>query len=164
MTSEETQVQPKYMLAAINTLDFRVSYPVAVIDENRMALNVHSGFALDGDGHYISALAGFGWHNTDESNVSEQIPFLNVVIETIFEIFNFDEIVVKNEDGSCALPIAFARTLFTIAAGTARGVCHAKTEGSYLNRFFLPILDAHSIVQDVNGDGYLIVAPNKPAP
>lgn len=47
---------------------------------------------------------------------------------------------------SVHLPIDFATNLFSITAGTARGVLSSKTENTPLSKFILPLLDVHRII------------------
>lgn len=159
-----TQPQPQYRLIRINTSKFIISRSLDEATLQEIALRVLHRFSVYPKDHLVAVYAGFDIVRNEEGSSSDSEPFLSNMVELVFKVFNFDEVVKENRSGQCLIPIDWARVLFSIAIGTARGVCHAKTEGSYINRFFLPILDAHTMIQDLNGDGYVIVAPNKLAP
>ena len=80
--------------------------------------------------------------------------------ETICELFtrvsffvdNFDEFFPDKESKTINIPDQFLHTLLSISLSTTRGILSAKTEGTALAGFILPVLNpkAFSVDKQVN--------------
>ena len=58
-----------------------------------------------------------------------------------FAVNNLKEIVPEDDKNTPKLPDQFMQTLLSISLSTTRGILFAKTEGSTLNKYYLPILN-----------------------
>lgn len=64
--------------------------------------------------------------------LSQDIEFLDIKTETIFEYFNYDNFDSKNKE--------FLAILVGISYSTTRGIIYSQTMHQLLNRYFLPII------------------------
>ncbi|MCU7522385.1 MAG: hypothetical protein HF312_19380 [Ignavibacteria bacterium] len=77
-------------------------------------------------------------------------PFLLIEAGCHFEIEESDwESLKDRENNTIRLPKDFAVHLLMLTIGTIRGILHAKTENTPLNKFFVPLLN---VLQMVNSD------------
>ena len=69
----------------------------------------------------------------------------NIVCELItrvsFIVNNLHDVIPEEDKNASKLPDHFMQTLLSISLSTTRGILFSKTEGSVLNRFYLPILN-----------------------
>jgi hypothetical protein len=76
-------------------------------------------------------------------------PFLIVEVSCHFNILDSSwEGFGVGEDGAVIIPKNLLQHLGMITVGTARGVLHAKTEGTTLNKFFIPTVNVVEMVTD----------------
>lgn len=73
---------------------------------------------------------------------------LNLALITEFTVTNINNIIASNED-IYKLPKGFLTNLASVAYSTARGIIFAKTQGSYLNRYILPLVDMNQIIDKI---------------
>jgi hypothetical protein len=76
----------------------------------------------------------------------EKIILLELFFTTDFHItdkINF----IKFDNEKFNMSIDFLTNLTSIAYSTARGIIFAKTQGSYLNQYILPVIDPRILVQ-----------------
>ena len=76
-------------------------------------------------------------------------PFLIVEVSCHFNILDSSwEGFQFGENGAIIIPKNLLQHLGMITVGTARGVLHAKTEGTSLNKFFIPTVNVVEMVTD----------------
>jgi hypothetical protein len=56
------------------------------------------------------------------------------------------ELCFNSKEDKLTVPKGFAQHLVMLTIGTARGVLHAKTEGTEFNRFFIPAVNVQSLI------------------
>ena len=101
------------------------------------------GFGVDIDDHTITCNTKFSFEKKKDQ------PFLIVEVQGLFEIEKKDfQSKVKQEDGSFLITKDLATHFAVLTIGSARGVLHAKTEGTTFNQYLLPTIDVKSIIQE----------------
>lgn len=78
-------------------------------------------------------------------NTDEQLMALKYESESDFYVGNFEEVFLKNEDGTFFTYGRISSTLLGICISTVRGVLIEKTANSFLRNFPLPIIDPKTI-------------------
>lgn len=79
--------------------------------------------------------------NVEINNEDQTIPLGSLSVSCIFEIANFEDVLVKGTDGVYTLPKELAVTLNSIAISTTRGVMFSTFKGTFLHGAVLPIVD-----------------------
>lgn len=128
-----------FALAKVTTEQF------AVI-ENRFAedgefrLNVHFRFAADHQSKMIGVFANFTFEcNSNPFIIVESGCHFNIKPDSWSELINTE----KNE---LTVPKGMMQHLGVITVGTARGILHAKTEGTPFNQYLLPTVNVAEII------------------
>lgn len=84
-------------------------------------------------------------YSEDESNALKLLDYKGFFE---FKISNLQENIVINDKGFKLSDNVLA-TLIEISISSARGIIIAKTAGSFINQFYLPILDPKDIIEDI---------------
>ncbi len=101
------------------------------------------GFGLDIEGHIVTCNARFSFEKKKDQ------PFLILEIQALFEIEKNDfQNVMKQADNTYLVTKGLAVHFAVLTIGSARGVLHAKTEGTPFNEFLLPTIDVNSMLQE----------------
>lgn len=101
------------------------------------------GFGLDIDDQTIICNAKFSFEKKKDQ------PFLILELQALFEINNDDFMKkVKQEDDSYLLTNGLAIHFAVLTVGSARGVLHAKTEGTVYNEYLLPTIDVKKMIPE----------------
>ncbi len=74
------------------------------------------------------------------------INLIDFSLVTDFKLVNLKEIAKLDNQG-LQIPNSILKNLVAISYSTARGILFAKTQGSFLNRIILPIIDINELVQ-----------------
>lgn len=133
--------QIKFLLSLISTEQF------AILEDNY----------ADGIPVQLSFELGFGYNEENrmivpflKSNfIQQEKRFIILEVACHFQIapesWNdcFDD-----KKKNLKIPKGFAQHLAILTVGTARGILHAKTEGTKFNRFFLPTVNVQMLVKD----------------
>lgn len=126
-----------YRIERIETRQFAV-FPDKFIHTKTVEVQSSYEFAVSDDISAIRCRSMFHYIQDDQ---------LLLVLEmmTFFSIapIGIDEIKKKKH-----IPVDFLRYMGTIAVGTARGIIHAKTEGTTLNAIVLPPINLVEIIKD----------------
>ncbi|NOQ75958.1 MAG: hypothetical protein GQ574_28385 [Crocinitomix sp.] len=56
--------------------------------------------------------------------------------------------LLLTDEQELVFPKGFIRHLSVICVGTARGILHAKTEGTKFNEFILPTINVEDLIQE----------------
>jgi hypothetical protein len=140
--------KPKYKLREIQTIEFITKSPIGEIAYDLLIYQIAHNFRYIEEQKTIKLIVGFKLFQNNEEQEKDNY-LIKIAIVNAFEIQNYTDVVEKEENGKTeSINIDFARTLLSIAIGTLRGCLHAKTEGIYLNRFFIPIVDATKLIPD----------------
>lgn len=99
------------------------------------------GFGLDIDDHVITCNSRFSFEKKKDQ------PFIILEIEALFEIEKNDFLSkIKQEDNTYLITKELAIHFAVLTIGSARGVLHAKTEGTPYNEYLLPTIDVKNMV------------------
>ena len=91
--------------------------------------------------NYEENLIGFDIVLTAYIKGKQNKSVCELITRISFVINNLKEIVPEENKNTPNLPDHFMQTLLSISLSTTRGVLFAKTEGSVLNKYYLPILN-----------------------
>ena len=100
-------------------------------------------FGLDIDDHTVTCTTEFSFEKKTDQ------PFLILKVQGLFEIDKNDFLnKMKQDDGSYLVTQGLATHFAVLTVGSARGILHAKTEGTTYNQYLLPTMDIKVMVQD----------------
>jgi hypothetical protein len=153
MKRKENTISPnlhtlKYMIRNIVIQKFQLIEPGKDITDNfdinnmKLSIGLNFHFNIDNSGVAVQMDILNKYILKDEP-----IVLSNMTIITDFEISGM-AIMSNPKDGTAALPDNLLTNLVSIAYSTARGIFFAKTQGSYLNQFFLPLIDPNTILNN----------------
>lgn len=137
-----TYNQLGFAFTGLRTLSF------AVIDaayKKTGSLNLLTGlsFGLDIDDHTVTCSAEFAFEKKKDQ------PFLILKVQGLFEINEEDFLQkMKQDDGSYLVTQGLATHFAVLTVGSARGILHAKTEGTIYNQYLLPTIDIKEMLQE----------------
>ncbi|MHB0756773.1 hypothetical protein [Polaribacter sp. M15] len=101
------------------------------------------GFGLDIDDHTVTCNAKFSFEKKTDQ------PFLILEVQALFEIEKNDFLTkMKQEDDSYKIIQGLAIHFAVLTIGSARGILHAKTEGTLFNNYMLPTIDVKSMFNE----------------
>ncbi|NQU46970.1 MAG: hypothetical protein HQ516_07990 [Chlorobium sp.] len=139
--SETAARQVNFVLAGITTDRCELS-DTAPDTQNPVKINAGLNFGIDSRKKLLKVL----FRNVF---LQDEIPFITIEAGCIFAI---DEESWKNfineEKKLFTLPKPFAGHLAQMTAGTARGILHAKTENTPLNRFMIPATNVEEMIRE----------------
>lgn len=72
--------------------------------------------------------------------INKEEPLAEIVTAVGFEIINFEDVIILNEEGLYMIPTDLEVQLRIIALSTTRGVMFSEFKGTYLHRALLPIV------------------------
>ncbi|MFN7373010.1 MAG: hypothetical protein ACK5SK_12055 [Cyclobacteriaceae bacterium] len=130
----------EFALARINTEQF------AIIEEGfregtPVALNTNLRYGIDRANRVVAVYSLFQFEQ-------ERIPFLKVELLMQFAIAEKSWQPFLRDEVTTIIPKGFLAHLAMITVGTARGVLHAKTEGTRFNEFVLPTINVAEMVKE----------------
>jgi hypothetical protein len=137
-----TYNQLGFALTGLRTISF------ATIDASHKKTGVANlitsiGFGLDVNDHTVTCKAKFSFEK------KENQPFLILEVQTLFEIEKNDfENKIKQEDNSYLISSGLAIHFAVLTVGSARGILHAKTEGTMYNEYLLPTIDVKKMIPE----------------
>lgn len=132
MEEEQTMI---FTLKYIETKEFEVNSHFSPLNDEILKSSLAFGFAApDQDGKNLNSSFRF-------QLLSENRPFITIQVTCIFDI-NPNEIVYNNEKNDVIIPKKIAIQLSNIVMGTTRGILFAKTKGTSLSQYSIPITDA----------------------
>lgn len=137
-----TYNQLGFALSGLRTISF------ATIDASHKKTGVANlitsiGFGLDVNDHSVTCKAKFSFEKRKDQ------PFLILEVQTIFEIEKNDfENKIKQDDNSYLVSNSLAIHFAVLTVGSARGILHAKTDGTLYNEYLLPTIDVKKMIPD----------------
>lgn len=101
------------------------------------------GFGLNMDDHVVTCNTRFSFEKKKDQ------PFLILEVQALFE-FEKDDFLnkVKQNDNTYLVARALAVHFAVLTIGSARGILHAKTEGTLYNEFLLPTMNVNNILEN----------------
>jgi len=140
MTSDYNKLS--FQFVGLNTVSF------AIIDQaykktGETSLQSGLGFGVDVDDLTIVCNVKF------EFSRKKDQPFLILEVQGQFEIEPraFTDLISQN-DGSSLVKANLATHFAVLTLGSARGILHAKTEGTLYNQFLLPTIDVKQMITE----------------
>lgn len=130
--------QISFGLRHIKTEQF-ATFEENLCDGENVQLTTDIKFAVNNETSMIGVLAKFQFKCNNQ-------PFIKLVASCHFQI-KADDWKLMLEKNQITIPKGLAQHLAVLTVGTSRGILHAKTEGTQLNRFFLPPLNLTEIVK-----------------
>lgn len=137
-----TYNQLGFALTGLRTISF-ATIDAAHKKSGEANLLTSIGFGLDIDDNIVTCKAKFSFEKKKDQ------PFLILEVQTIFKIEKNDfEKKVKQEDHSYLVSSGLAIHFAVLTVGSARGVLHAKTEGTIFNEYLLPTIDVKKMIPE----------------
>lgn len=100
-------------------------------------------YGVDVDDFAITCNARFAFEKKKDQ------PFLILEIQTIFQIEENDFLTkIKQDDKTYLVTKNLAVHFAVLTIGSARGILHAKTEGTSFNEYLLPTIDVNDMLQE----------------
>lgn len=131
-----------FALSGLRTVSF-ATIDTAYKKNGTVNLVSNFGFGIDTDKNVISCKVKFSF----EKKIDQ--PFLILEVEAFFEIEKNDFLQkVKQADGTYLVAQGLAVHFAVLSVGAARGILHAKTEGTVYNEYLLPTIDVQKMVEE----------------
>ncbi|UNY97750.1 hypothetical protein MQE36_11710 [Zhouia spongiae] len=101
------------------------------------------GFGLDIDDHIVTCNTRFSFEKKKGQ------PFLLLEVQATFEIEKNDFLSkIKQGEHKYIVKKNLAVHFAVLTIGSARGILHAKTDGTPFNEFILPTIDVNNMLQE----------------
>ena len=126
-----------YRIARIETRQFAL-FPDKFSLADKVEVQSSYEFAVSEDIQSVRCRSLFHYVQEDQ---------LLMVME-VFTYFAIAQEGIEEIKKKGSIPVDFLRYMGTIAVGTARGIIHAKTEGTTLNAVVLPPINLVEIIKD----------------
>lgn len=131
-----------FAFSGIRTISFAI-IEAAYKKSGETNLLTGIAFGLDREDFAITCNARFAFEKKKDQ------PFLILEIQTIFQIEENDFLTkIKQDDNSYLLTKGLAVHFAVLTIGSARGILHAKTEGTLFNEYLLPTIDVNDMLQE----------------
>lgn len=128
----------------------QIEYRLTKIATNRF--DIHADNLKDGDAEFRTELQ-FAYSNNPHAvrcrmsinMVQQGTPLMESVVDCHFEI-NATSIEALKQGDNVVIPAAVLIQFASLCYGTMRGIIHTKTEGTPINRFILPPMYFHEVI------------------
>lgn len=108
---------------------------------NPLQINFELNFAVDNSFTSIKNALKIVFLNSSE-------PVMQLVVECYYAISKESWQEMTQQDNTIIVPVGFLQHLATITVGTARGVLFAKTVGTNLDKYVLPLVNVTEMVKN----------------
>lgn len=132
--------QLEFKLTKIQTEQFATIPDVEIGEDITISAGINFGIEIETQRLLCNVSFNF------ESD-SQKFIILKVICEFKVEENSFKK-ALDAEEKKYVFPVKFMQHLGVITVGTARGVLHAKTDGTEFNRYFLPTINLTEMVQE----------------
>ena len=128
-------------------------------DENQLTIHINTSYSYKLEDEEVTVSLGviYDYKNKNEKKAQE---LLNYKGSFEFKIGNLNEIVKKNSIG-IDMPDGILEIITGVAISSARGIIIAKTAGSFINQFYLPLVSPQEIISQLKGKIASKVVSNK---
>ena len=140
MKKLESPEEVAFMLQSITTDQFAI-LDERIIPTEDLELRTDLSFGIHAENHTIGVFPKFTFTQN-----SMPVMLIEIGCHFLLKPEHWDK--MKNQDGNILVPKFVMRHMAIIAVGTARGVLHAKTEGSVLNEFVLPTINVTELIDE----------------
>lgn len=139
--ARKSKIELPVRLLKLNTEQFFVSEELAYSFANEELL-MSNGIEIGIDVTKATAGCRFKFEIYSAKNGKEGNVLLVVEAGTHFKLENedFDKLHNKKKN-TFTIPLSTATLMITVAVGAARGMLHAKTEGTDINGIVIPLID-----------------------
>lgn len=137
-----TYNQLGFALTGLRTVSFAI---IEAANKKTGKTNLITGlsFGLDIDDNVVTCSTRFSFEKKQDH------PFLLLEIQALFEIEKNDFVnKMKQDDNSYLIAKGLAIHFAVLTIGSARGVLHAKTEGTPYNDYLLPTIDVNDMISE----------------
>lgn len=118
--------------------------------ESNLNTGLGINFSLDVERELLFVYLSIFYDYNENEQLTQQL--LNFQGSFEFHISNLKNNIEQEED-SFKVPDNVMERLTDISISSARGIIIAKTAGSFVNKFYLPIFDAKMVLQDIKKQG-----------
>jgi hypothetical protein len=136
-----TDKQVEFQLIGIKTEKFAY-FDKVEIDSSNVEIQTQIRFNLTPSEHQLDVYVFFTFKSNDEIFIAIEVGCKFLIKEENWNLFHLAD------SKSIVFPKEFIRHLLVLTFGTTRGVLHAKTEGSDLNRYFLPTMNVEELITE----------------
>ncbi len=139
-------------LTEVKTAAFTISEPsddiIKSFDVGSLDVGVNVYFETNTDSNKVAVHLAFSYDYGDEAS-GDLLRLLHY--EGVFA-FGFDDLksFLDPETKNIRLPNNVLERLLDLAISTARGIIIAKSTGSFMNKYYLPIFDVKRLLKDVD--------------
>ena len=132
----------QFQFVGLKTVSFAI-IEQAYKKTGETTLQTGIGLGLDVDDHSVLCNVKF------EFNRKKEQPFLILEVQGQFEVEPvFFRKLLSEKKKEYVIPKALATHFAVLTIGSARGILHAKTEGTLYNQFLLPTIDVKQMIQE----------------
>ncbi len=139
-----TYNQLGFAFSGLKTIEF-ASIETAYNKNKNATIQLVSGlnFGIDIDDHAVSCTVQFAFEKKEDQ------PFLLLKVQGQFQIDKEAFLnKIKQEDESYLIIKDLATHFAVLTVGSARGILHAKTDGTIYNQYMLPTIDVKQMIQE----------------
>lgn len=138
---EHRELKVEINLKGIEILNSSFQLPtIPVANIKQYLYNINFESRVDVDKNLVFLVVGI------EIKSEEQTFILGTLaVSCIFEILNFKDVVINNEDGQIIIPDKLLETMNIISLSTTRGIMFMTFKGTFLHNALLPIIDPKQI-------------------
>ncbi|MEO9884411.1 MAG: hypothetical protein ABJR05_09910 [Balneola sp.] len=140
------QYQFTFNLASIKTLSFSIREPKDLKNATDLNYEINYDFipkiGIDFDDKKVKIVLDVNGtiQNTDEL-------LLDSSVEFIFSIHNLEDLISKKKDGFEIKDSQWTVVILSVALSTLRGIIFAKSEGSFLQKKPIPVIDPNKFIK-----------------
>jgi hypothetical protein len=139
MTTKDTKIG--FALTRIST-DAFASFPDLYVEGKKVELSQAYGFAADAG--KMGLLVGLEYRFSQKKTV-----FLSIKVGCYFELKQDAwNSMLDEQHTAIIVPPGLLGHLIMLSIGTVRGILHAKTENTPLNKFILPTINVNELVKE----------------
>lgn len=130
----------EFELIGIQTQQFACFENNLPSKKKAISLNTNLEFGVNQEHKILTVAVTFTFENAKKVFIKIEVRCDFIVSETTWKSFN--------QEHELIFPKGFVRHLSMLSVGTARGVLHAKTEGTAFNDFILPTINLEELVEE----------------
>lgn len=157
---EENEGTINYKISKIQVLEYHfIEVTEEIKNELPKNLMIRSKFqsGMDENREVFGILLDYGFlHKLPDGQYSE---LAGIQVSTEFHIKEMKS-ALKLTDDKYTVDDRLLSVLVSVAYSNTRGLMFAKSEGTYINRFYLPILKINDLLEKFKKDTNMVVTPN----
>lgn len=138
--NDKDNINITFKIASIKTLKFLIDNVEAATKTAITSFEFNLSIASFVDSS--KKIIGFNVIVDVFTDKSLSVKVSELITQIVYDIVNFEQVVYHDKDKKeLKIPDPFMTTLLSIALSTTRGIFAAKTEGSVLDKVYIPVLD-----------------------